>query len=407
MSIVRIMRWFRFQGGCSIIVASVCCTLAGCATASRGKKNSASDWNSYQQTNVPVAEFEHVPEGPQIAPPPGSTPDTSKPPVFSRNETWIPIARWSRDNGIGTLQQISPAPGPVYSLKTTNGALIFQAKNLIAKWNGQEFHLGFEPQMIGGQPFVHALDLEKTILPLLRNSEAPAKTNRVVVIDPGHGGQNAGTASVLGNANEKEFTLDWGLRLARLLATNGWHVVLTRTNDVDISLSNRVAIAEQHKADLFISLHFNSVAPNKEQTGLETFCLTPSGMPSTLTREYEDNASLVFTNNSFDAENFLLAMDVHHSLLKQVGMADRGVRHARFLGVLRGQNRPAILIEGGYLSNPNEARRIANASYREKLAEAVAGALIQKSEGRVQKSEAGPLTSETSPTLSPTNSPIQ
>ena len=60
-----------------------------------------------------------------------------------------------------------------------------------------------------------------------------------------------------------------------LLTTNGWRVFLTRTNDTDLSLSNRIAFAEAHKAGLFVSLHFNSAAPNEQQAGLETYCLTP------------------------------------------------------------------------------------------------------------------------------------
>jgi N-acetylmuramoyl-L-alanine amidase len=250
--------------------------------------------------------------------------------------------------------------------------------------------------LIGGQPFIHTLDLEKNIKPLLRPFEIPARTNRVLVIDPGHGGKNTGTDSVFGNANEKEFTLDWARRLAHLLATNGWQVFLTRTNDADVSLSNRVAFAEEHQADLFISLHFNSSSPNHEQAGLETYCLTPAGMPSTLKRGYEDDASLTFANNSFDGENFLFAVRLHRSLVKATGEQDRGVRRARFLGVLRGQNRPAILIEGGYLSNPREARRIADPAFREQLAETVANALVEKSIARSQKLEVGTQESQTS-----------
>jgi N-acetylmuramoyl-L-alanine amidase len=158
-----------------------------------------------------------------------------------------------------------------------------------------------------------------------------------------------------------------------LLTNEGWRVYLTRTNDVDVSLTNRVAFAEEHQADLFISLHFNSAAPSQDQAGVETYCLTPAGMPSTLTRGYEDDAA-VFANNAFDAENLQYAVRFHRSLLSVVGN-DRGVRHARFLGVLRRQNRPAVLIEGGFLSNPREAQHIADSAYREKLAEAVAAAL--------------------------------
>ena len=126
-----------------------------------------------------------------------------------------------------------------------------------ATWNGTEIQLGFAPEFIDDQVFIHGLDLQKNLEPLLLGSP-PAFGNRVIVIDPGHGGVNVGTHSVLDGRFEKEFTLDWAERLAPLLATNGWQVFLTRTGDVDVALSNRVAFAEAHQADLFISLHFNS-----------------------------------------------------------------------------------------------------------------------------------------------------
>ena len=131
---------------------------------------------------------------------------------------------------------------------------------------------------------------------------------------------------------------------------------------------------------MFLSLHFNSSAPNDQQAGLETYCLTPTGMPSTVTRGYDDDPALAFPNNAFDAQNLQLALRVHRALLQVNGRLDRGVRRARYLGVLRGQNRPAILVEGGYLSNPHEARRIADPAYRQKLAEAVARALVVQPE---------------------------
>jgi N-acetylmuramoyl-L-alanine amidase len=159
-----------------------------------------------------------------------------------------------------------------------------------------------------------------------------------------------------------------------LLETNGWRVFLTRTNDTDVSLSNRVAFAESHHADLFISLHFNSAAPDTKQAGLETYCLTPTGMPSTLTRGFADPWSENLPNNNFDAQNLQLAVRLHGALLRATGIEDRGIRRARFIGVLRGQKRGAILIEAGYLSNPAEAKLIESADYRQKLAEAFAAA---------------------------------
>ncbi len=238
-----------------------------------------------------------------------------------------------------------------------------------------EYWLGFAPFVTNGQIFVHSLDAQKNFLPLLSEMAAAPRNHRVVVLDAGHGGENTGTRSVLNEHLEKEFTLDWALRLQPLLAAKGWTVLLTRTNDSDISLSNRVGFAELHQADLFLSLHFNSAVTRKDQSGLETYCLTPTGMASSLTRGFEDDATLVLPNNAFDTQNLQYASRLHDALVRSTGRTDRGVRRARFMGVLRGQNRPAVLLEAGYLSNPQEARLIASADYRRKLAEAVAAAL--------------------------------
>ena len=98
-------------------------------------------------------------------------------------------------------------------------------------------------------------------------------------------------------------------------------------------------------------------------------------MPSTITRGYADPWYEVLPNNAFDAQNLQLALRVHSALLRETGLEDRGVRRSRFETVLRGQNRPALLIEGGYLSNTREAALIESQEYRQKLAEALANAL--------------------------------
>jgi N-acetylmuramoyl-L-alanine amidase len=291
-------------------------------------------------------------------------------------ETWVPVTRWSSVNGLSGPTILSLSPTPVFTIRSPNGVLMLRAGSRLAHWNGLEVHLGFPPQWIDRQPYVHALDVRATIQPLLKSSLGiNVSGSPILVVDAGHGGENAGTRSVLANRYEKEFTLDWARRLQELLRTNGWQVFLTRTNDTDLALSNRVAFAESHRADIFVSLHFNSAAPNESEAGLETYCLTPAGMPSSVTRGYEDSAGQLFPNNNFDAQNLLLAMRIHEALLEVNGHRDRGVRHARFPGVLRNQQRAAVLVEGGYLSNPKEARLIADPAYRQKLAEAIAKAL--------------------------------
>lgn len=308
------------------------------------------------------------------APPTNAVPKAPAP-LTTAESGMVSLNRWAAQNGLGELRTIPLNPLPAYAVVTPQGNFAVQVGRLAAFWDGLEVRLGFAPQQIGNQIFLHALDIKKVLEPLARGLTVAQPANRLVVIDPGHGGGNAGTRSVTDGRWEKEFTLDWAKRLAPLLEQNGWRVLLTRTNDVEMPLPDRVAFAEACRADLFLSLHFNSSGGGQEQSGLETYCLTPAGMPSSLTRGYDDDARQVFPNNAFDAENLRYAVRLHRSLLLLEGVNDRGVRHARFLGVLRGQNRPAVLIEGGYLSNPAEARRVADPEYRQKLAEAIAKAL--------------------------------
>ncbi len=288
--------------------------------------------------------------------------------------TWTSLNNWAVDNQLSPPKRLTGSPVVTYSLSSHNGVCVLEIGSREATWRGMSIHLGFAPEMADGQIFVHGLDIQKTLSPLLLDSPPDFRLHRTIVIDPGHGGINGGTVSIDGHA-EKEFTLDWARRLSTLLVTNGWTVFLTRTNDSDVSLSNRVAVAESHHADLFISLHFNSSAPDHRQSGLETYCLTPTGMPSTLTRGYTDTWADSYPNNAYDLENLQLAVRLHAALLPASGAEDRGIRRARFMGVLLGQHRPSVLIEGGYLSNKNEAEKIESASYRQHLAEAVANAL--------------------------------
>ncbi|MEK7684957.1 MAG: N-acetylmuramoyl-L-alanine amidase [Verrucomicrobiota bacterium] len=291
---------------------------------------------------------------------------------------WIPWRNWSLTNGWGEPRRLANGSNLSYELRSTNGAIAITIGSRLASWNGLSVGLGFVPQFINGRPYVHALDAAKNFQPLILPTLNLSRTNRVIVLDAGHGGENAGAKCVINGLYEKELTLEWALRLEPLLSARGWKVCLSRTNDVDLTLPERVAFADQIRADFFLSLHFNWVDPaagGREQSGLETYCLTPRGMPSNLTREYEDDASRVFPNNAFDAENLQYAVRLHRTLLEATGQKDRGIRRARFMAVLREQNRPAVLLEGGYLSNPQEARLICSVAYRQKLAEAVAQAL--------------------------------
>ena len=327
----------------------------------------------------PGAEQKATPSGARsnVQPPAGIArhPATNPPPAPAPVMTWTSLKLWTAGHKLAPPRLQSNAPVTTYAVGSTNGEMILTIGSHEVLWNGVAVELGFEPQMIDGDIYVHELDLQKNLEPLLCAPPLTFGTNRVIVIDPGHGGINSGTHSVLDGRPEKEFTLDWAKRLAPLLETNGWTVFLTRTNDSEVLLGSRVAFAVSHHANVFISLHFNSAAPNQTQAGLETYCLTPTGMPSTLTRGYADSRSEILPNNQFDARNLELAVRLQAGLKHALGEEDRGVRRARFMGVLQGQQCAAILIEAGYLSNPAEARLIESPEFRQKLAEAVAAAL--------------------------------
>ena len=297
------------------------------------------------------------------------------PAPVSMNSPWVSLNGWAAQNGFRGSRLLPLSLPAAYALTTMNGVFIVRIGSQTAYWDHLDIRLGFAPQLIGDQIYLHPLDVKKTLEPLACGGAVPTATQRVVVIDPGHGGSNPGTRSIVDGRFEKEFTLDWARRLAPLLEQKGWQVFLTRTGDVDVSLPDRTAFADAQHADLFLSLHFNASAGTGDPAGVESYCLTPTGMASSVTRGYNDDVHQVFPNNVFDAENLRYAVRLQRALLEIDGAADRGVRRARYPAVLRGHHRPAVLIEGGYLSNPREARRIADPAYRQKLAEAVAKAL--------------------------------
>jgi N-acetylmuramoyl-L-alanine amidase len=314
----------------------------------------------------PVASSARPPASKRIGPPPW--------PTNGKSQAWIPFETWTDYNGFGKPRRLSSSAQPSYESRASEGVFGLRIGSQQLNWNGLECWLAYAPQIMKGMPYIHALDAEKNLQPLAQPTTTLAKSNRVIVIDPGHGGVDAGARNAWNNSFEKTFTLDWAMRLKPLLAAKGWAVFLTRTTDADVAKAARVAFADRFNADFFLSLHFNSAYPNVVQAGVETYCLTPTGLPSNLVRNYEDNADLVFANNAFDTQNLQYACRLHRELLKVDGAADRGVRRARFMTVLQGQKRPAVLLEGGYLSNLKEAQRIATPAYRQELAEAVARA---------------------------------
>jgi N-acetylmuramoyl-L-alanine amidase len=213
------------------------------------------------------------------------------------------------------------------------------------------------------------MDVSKIIEPVLRPSRIQnAHKIDTVVLDPGHGGFDNGASSAWGS--EKNLTLDVALVTRRELIRAGYRVEMTRATDTYISLEQRVNIANRFPHAVFVSIHFNSSAGG---VGVESFALAPEGVPSQMSSEHHFSAADVarHAGNAQDEHNIALTASIHAMVLSRLAAFDRGVKHARF-HVLRDVKIPAVLVEGGFISNPSEGQRIATSYYRQRLGTAIA-----------------------------------
>jgi N-acetylmuramoyl-L-alanine amidase len=220
------------------------------------------------------------------------------------------------------------------------------------------------------------------------------KVNRIV-IDAGHGGHDDGTMGPNG-VLEKDVVLDVALRLAKLVETKmGAEVVLTRSDDTFIPLQQRTAIANEHKADLFLSIHANS-SPAPSVAGTETFFLNLSTSPGAMDVAARENAGseksvgelkdLIqsITLNDKIAESETFAQQIQNAIFMQAAKGNavaknRGVKRAPFV-VLIGASMPSVLAEIGFLSNPKDEANLGKPEYRQKVAESLLKGLMQYSQ---------------------------
>ncbi|MEO0414307.1 MAG: N-acetylmuramoyl-L-alanine amidase [Verrucomicrobiota bacterium] len=242
--------------------------------------------------------------------------------------------------------------------------------------NNTKLSLSFPVIQSGGTTMVSTVDLAKLIDPLIRPSyiRKPIVFD-TVIIDPGHGGHDSGAIGKYGK--EKNYTLDTALRLEQILLKNGLKTILTRRSDVYISLGQRVNFANQQKKAIFVSLHYNHATPSAK--GLETFALAPQG--TTPTHGGSSYWSSPLKGNERDAENIALAAAVHAQVIYdqnayKLSPVDRGIKRARY-NVLRGINKPAMLFEGGFVSNSSEGKLINDPNHRQRLAQSIATGILR------------------------------
>ncbi len=263
------------------------------------------------------------------------------------------------------------------SMERLESQLFFrQGTNMLMTWvvgsdsiriNSIKFSLSYPVIEHQGRVLVSRLDLQKLLDPVLRPSYIKnIKPFDTVILDAGHGGHDSGARSSRGS--EKDYALDTVQRLSVELQQLGYKVRMIRSADSFVGLSERVDAANKIDAAIFVSVHFNS-GPNKNADGIETFALAPAGGSS----DFDGSVTVTsFSGNNRDGENIALATAVHAMVMQGAsGMTDRGVKRARY-NVLRGINKPAILVEGGFMSNAADALKVDSVEYRAALAKGIA-----------------------------------
>jgi N-acetylmuramoyl-L-alanine amidase len=339
---------------CSLLIASVLCPCLAPLGLAKSKSSSKSSKSSAKSAATPAAKSSPTP-----------------------NKDWQVIKVGPRD--YLSVDNIAKFYGLIGNVDSTGRSVVLNnGRNQLQVTvdsrecivNGIRNWLCFPVIAHDNKFLVSRIDLAKTIEPQLRPHMIQRSGKiQTVVLDPGHGGYDKGAASTFGN--EKDFALDVARKLRPMLQAKGFKVIMTRENDVFIPLEVRARIANQTKDSIFVSIHFNATGSNPAATGFEIFSLTPRGAPST----NDDSLALHFVNmqagSPVEAQSFELATVVYHSMCGHfLTEFDRGIKRARF-AVLRRTQIPAILVEGGFLSETGDAKRIAEPEWRKQLAESI------------------------------------
>ncbi|CAC9930576.1 N-acetylmuramoyl-L-alanine amidase [Aedoeadaptatus coxii] len=208
------------------------------------------------------------------------------------------------------------------------------------------------------KPSVAAQDKGSNQIEVPRRVEKPKNGKPTVVIDPGHGGKDSGAIGV-DRSMEKTWALKTAQRVEGLLRQQGYQVIMTRTRDEYIQLAERARIANDANADIFLSIHFNSGGSEKPR-GVEVLYAS------------ENNVSL----KKQAGDQRRLANEVLKSVLKETGMSSRGIKNRPELAVLRLTKMNAALVEGGFMSNPDEMDIIKSDAYLDKLARGIVNGIV-------------------------------
>jgi N-acetylmuramoyl-L-alanine amidase len=215
----------------------------------------------------------------------------------------------------------------------------------------------------------------------------------LVVIDPGHGGENLGSIGPTGYT-EKEFNLAVSRKLKQTLERRGIDVILTRNDDVLVDLETRTEVANSVGADLFISVHANGFS-SRDARGFEVYFLSPAlddesrvvaamensshGVLSAVGIEPDDEVAFILwdtAQNEFVVESSHLAQLIDEELATRLTIPNRGVKQANFM-ILTGAYLPAVLIETAFITHPSEERLLKDEAFQETVVDGIVAAVMR------------------------------
>jgi N-acetylmuramoyl-L-alanine amidase len=299
--------------------------------------------------------------------------------VIQADQTIKGSGNWNRQTGeyeirIPNAQLAEKLQGPqlgqnspIYQLKVRqenpNTAVIFVRPALgaqlvsLRQLNNQQLALEIRPQQLAtnssGPQSIPVTPPANNSFPPLDSSPSPSlpsvpRGKILVIIDPGHGGKDPGAIGI-GGLQEKDIILPISLEVTRLLEQQGVQVRLTRNSDYFVSLQGRTDMANRLGADLFVSIHANSMGKGRpDVNGLEVY--------------YHGNRAL--------------ADVIHRNIIRNVSIRDRGVRQARFY-VLRNSRMPSTLVEVGFVTGNEDSANLRNPTYQRQMATAIARGILE------------------------------
>ena len=267
-----------------------------------------------------------------------------------------------------------PSFGKNIPLRSPWSELDFEENSRRMSFNGMQLWLHMPTTRVRHRWSIAAKDMAFVIDPLLRPGVyLKGRRCKVVVLDPGHGGQDRG-ASGWRAVEEKRVNLDVAKRARVLLANEGMTVYLTRDGDRYVNLDERCRMAARWGADVFVSIHMNS-SRSASASGVETYVLASPGYPPTNASRIERVPSTPAPGNRHEEANAVLGCYLHKGLLDCLKQPDRGLRRARFV-VLKEAPCPAALVECGFVSNRREAELMLQTSHRESIARGISDGVL-------------------------------